>query len=70
MIVATLVASSLVSIVVSNITAKMYILERKNRQLESKLDAIDRHVDRIDTRVEEKLMKFKQLNEIGRIKRK
>ena len=51
MIVATIVASSLVSIVVSNITAKMYMLQRKIQHLESKLDAIDRHVDRIDGRV-------------------
>ena len=51
MIVATIVASSLVSIVVSNITAKMYMLQRKIEHLESKLDAIDRHVDRIDGRV-------------------
>ena len=51
MIVGTIVASSLVSIVVSNITAKMYMLQRKIKHLESKLDAIDRHVDRIDTRV-------------------
>ena len=51
MIVATIVASSLVSIVVSNITAKMYMLQRKIEHLESKLDAIDRYVDRIDGRV-------------------
>jgi len=51
MIVVTIVASSLVSIVVSNITAKMYMLQRKIEHLESKLDAIDRYVDRIDGRV-------------------
>ena len=51
MIVATIVASSLVSIVVGNITAKMYMLQRKIQHLESKLDAIDRYVDRIDGRV-------------------
>ena len=51
MIVATIVASSLVSIVVSNITAKMYMLQRKIKHLESKLNAIDRHVDQIDGRV-------------------
>ena len=50
-VIVTVVVSTLISIVVSSITSKIYILERKNRQLESKLDAIDRHVDRIDTRV-------------------
>ena len=44
MIVGTIVASTLVSIVVSNITTKMYMLQRK-------IISLDRFVQRLEERI-------------------